>query len=276
MASGQPDYTLEITPNGLYVYTTTPTDPFITSQVIGESFQRLIIRYDGSIAIGLGDHPVVGGLSVSTGSQLNINTRAGINLNPATASVDLYQAPFTGSKGLRIIQGTGTPGDAFQVLDSSLNELMTVNQYGHIYCSGYLEVAGGASIDTDTRFLILSYDSTAAASGVGGGIVFAGNYNSGGSSANFAGISGIKENATDGNYASAMIFTTRVNGGNLTERLRITSGGNVGIGTKTPGSRLAVSGLPVYASNAAAVTGGLAAGDFYRTGADPDPVCVVH
>lgn len=34
--------------------------------------------------------------------------------------------------------------------------------------------------------------------------------------------------------------------------------------------------LPVYANNAAAIAGGLAAGDFYRTGADPDPVCIVH
>ena len=34
--------------------------------------------------------------------------------------------------------------------------------------------------------------------------------------------------------------------------------------------------IPVYANNAAAIAGGLAAGDFYRTGADPDPVCIVH
>ena len=36
------------------------------------------------------------------------------------------------------------------------------------------------------------------------------------------------------------------------------------------------SPLPVYANNAAAILGGLVVGDFYRTGADPDPVCVVH
>jgi hypothetical protein len=36
------------------------------------------------------------------------------------------------------------------------------------------------------------------------------------------------------------------------------------------------STLPVYANNAAALAGGLAAGAFYRTGADPDHVCVVH
>lgn len=56
----------------------------------------------------------------------------------------------------------------------------------------------------------------------------------------------------------------------------VTSAGNVGIGTTTPNSKLAVVGLPVFADNASAITGGLSVGDFYRTGADPDPVCVVH
>jgi len=52
--------------------------------------------------------------------------------------------------------------------------------------------------------------------------------------------------------------------------------GYVGIGTTTPTAALQVVGLDVYANNAAAVAGGLTAGAFYRTGADPDPVCVVH
>jgi len=34
--------------------------------------------------------------------------------------------------------------------------------------------------------------------------------------------------------------------------------------------------LTAYANNAAAVAGGLAVGDFYRTGGDPDLVAVVH
>jgi hypothetical protein len=41
-------------------------------------------------------------------------------------------------------------------------------------------------------------------------------------------------------------------------------------------ANLKVTGLAVYANNAAAIAGGLSAGDLYRTGADPDPVCVVH
>jgi hypothetical protein len=43
--------------------------------------------------------------------------------------------------------------------------------------------------------------------------------------------------------------------------------GRIGVGTGIPNSPLAVAGLPTYASNGAAITGGLAAGDFYTDGA---------
>ena len=59
-------------------------------------------------------------------------------------------------------------------------------------------------------------------------------------------------------------------------RLVIDTAGNLGIGTTSPTSKLQLVGLIVYANNAAAVAAGLTAGAFYRTGGDPDLVCVVH
>jgi len=37
-----------------------------------------------------------------------------------------------------------------------------------------------------------------------------------------------------------------------------------------------IANLATYANNAAAVAGGLVAGQIYRTNADPDTICVVH
>jgi len=66
----------------------------------------------------------------------------------------------------------------------------------------------------------------------------------------------------------AMLFATAPSGtvggvATLTERMRITNAGNVGIGTTNPTSKLQVVGLPTYASDSAAGTGGLTSGAFY-------------
>jgi hypothetical protein len=46
--------------------------------------------------------------------------------------------------------------------------------------------------------------------------------------------------------------------------------------TNLNASNINLGSIPVYANNAAAISGGLSAGDVYRTGADPDPLCIVH
>lgn len=86
--------------------------------------------------------------------------------------------------------------------------------------------------------LITSNDT--AAIDKGGSIGFGGAY-TGTTLTQWAGISGRKENVTDGNYAGYLALETRANGGNLTEQLRISSAGNVGIGTATPtGAKLQI------------------------------------
>lgn len=108
-----------------------------------------------------------------------------------------------------------------------------------------LEVAGDPTIYAGTAYqsTIQSRDTRAFAAGVGGGITFAGNYAALPNNTAFAGISGVKENGTSGDYAGALIFSTRVNGASPAERMRISSAGNIGIGTANPGSyKLAVNG----------------------------------
>jgi hypothetical protein len=89
-----------------------------------------------------------------------------------------------------------------------------------------LDVSGIAGTNGDAVRNMELFDSSSAYVGGGGGIAFGGYYNGTSSAINdFAGIQGFKENSTAGDYAGALRFTTRVNGGSPTERLRLNSTG---------------------------------------------------
>ena len=77
---------------------------------------------------------------------------------------------------------------------------------------------------------------------MGGSIGLGGYYTAQSNSLDFVTISGRKENGTAGNTAGYLQFATRPNGGNMTEAVRITSTGNVGIGDTTPDLKLDVLG----------------------------------
>ena len=84
-------------------------------------------------------------------------------------------------------------------------------------------------------------DTTSLAANVGGMLAFEGVYTSGDAEAVFSAIHGGKENATDGNYAGYLRLFTRANGSLPAERLRITSAGDFGYGTTSPGCFFEVS-----------------------------------
>ena len=93
-------------------------------------------------------------------------------------------------------------------------------------------------------------------------------------------ISGVNEILSFDRTSGATAYETmRFNGGDFefqiggTEKMRIDSSGNVGIGTTAPTAKLTVVGLAEHADNAAAISAGLTTGAFYRTG---DLLKVVH
>jgi len=114
-----------------------------------------------------------------------------------------------------------------------------------------LHVEGTASVFGDTRSVLRLADNTAMATGVGGGLVFAGKATTGQGDSNttFAAIHGLKENGTSTNTAGAMLFSTRTSGSNPEERMRIDSSGNLLVGKTsddgTAGVRIGGSGTIV-------------------------------
>lgn len=98
-------------------------------------------------------------------------------------------------------------------------------------------------------------DSAAFAAEVGGGLGFRARTDAG-SSNYVAGLQGIKENATSGDINGSLRFFTR--GGSNFEKMRLNSGGSLGIGTSVvaTGALLEVSGGAIRASQQSAALAG--------------------
>jgi len=137
----------------------------------------------------------------------------------------------TGEVGI----GTASPANKFTVLSNG-----TINTAGDTIDYGASIIANSTAFGVGGNAAILNVQSNSTlGADVGGSIGFGGRY-TGTQFSQFAIIRGAKENATDGNGASYLAFGTRINGGNITERMRIDSSGKVGIGTVSPYSQLTI------------------------------------
>ena len=114
----------------------------------------------------------------------------------------------------------GTNNSTAMTIDSSGNVGI-----GHTAPTSKLHVAGAKGYVSGTLTNMLQVeDTTAAATGVGGGIQFMGAY-SGTTVTTGGSIEASKSNGSGGNYSFDMIFKTRDNGGNNLERARLGSDG---------------------------------------------------
>ncbi len=250
------------------------------SSITPASAQSLIINLGGIVQDPTDDYSVSGsnitfstapssGLTfsgVSLGPAIPINTIADGSITPAKLSTGGPSWNTSGDITItdKIIHSGDTntairfpAADTFSV-ETNGSERLRVDSSGRLGlgnsspgaafdCFG---AAGGISNPANGTINVV--DNTAAALGVGGQIVFRGQFQSG-AYTQYGAITAYKESATvDGSqYGASLVFNTRTQGGNNTEKMRIDSSGRVGIGITSPATRLDLSGN--YAQNIVAV-----------------------
>ena len=137
-----------------------------------------------------------------------------------------------------INSGSGASGNGIKITTAGNLAVGTNHSYGRIMAYG--PHTGSESGIGQSALFVSSSDSLAAHKG--GVIQWGGIYNSGGDVTQWAAIEGLKENATSGEVGGYLRFVRRSNSDGINESMRITSAGNVGIGTTGPSHKIDVVG----------------------------------
>jgi hypothetical protein len=194
---------------------------------------------------------------LTIGSTTTANTTARM-LGSNTAGSDTYQysfgiddvTDFAGiklkfservSKGLQIFTASGY-GFPITFAASSASTQMTLDTSGRLLVGTTSNFGGAGQFAVDQGGGATPSVHLIGTNSVGGGqrtitLTFSGIFNDTGNQyGNFARIGAAKENGTQGNSAGYFNISTTPDGGALTERVRIDSAGNVGIGVTNPGA----------------------------------------
>jgi hypothetical protein len=150
---------------------------------------------------------------------LNLKGTGNIIFRNGSGDTERFRIASTGNVGI----GTTSPSSILEIREGNRTNGSNITNFG-------------------------VYTTTTQSTDVGGTIGLGGLFN-GSAIAPFGSIRGGKENSTSGNYAGYLAFQTIANNVSLAERMRITSDGNVGIGTTSPSDKLDVAGSIRVSSN---------------------------
>jgi hypothetical protein len=192
-------------------------------------------------------------IRITSGGNVGIGiTNPGIKFYVSSSDADyaaIIKNTSTSGYGLQVLTAGSNTNLAFQVRtnNATIDAFQVLNNgnigIGYTAPDFPLAVWGTNISQGDATITAHFIDKTSFAAGVGGGIAFGGYFASSTYANSFAYIQGIKENGTSNDYAGALKFGTRINGSAVTERMRITSTGLVGIGYFNPQAFVDTSGF---------------------------------
>jgi hypothetical protein len=180
----------------------------------------------------------------------------------------------------KVFGGRNSAGDGYVALGSGVSNNLYALETGFVGINTstpasrlFVSTTAGATkaYDDLSKTNIMVFDNTSMAAGVGGSITFGGYKTAQTAGGNFAAIDGVKENGTAGNEAGAFRIWTANSTGVFGERMRITSGGNVGIGVPSFAStneRLVVRAASTTSSDFALVVQNSSGFDLLNVRAD--------
>ena len=221
--------------------TTTEHNSFtgVSKEVTVDTTKKTLVVHDGSTA---GGNPLMKENGGNAAGTVNIGTGGTNRLNISSSEIVFNES---GADTDFRIEGDSS-ADLFKV-DAGNNRI----GIGTPTPDQIFTVRGG----TDT-VSIQSDDHPTSGQNKGGILGLGGMMNGNGTYHNWAELRGLKDNNSNNQNGGYLTFYTTTNGQSIAERMRITSGGNVGIGTATPARPLEIVGTVRVANDSAVEWGG--------------------
>ena len=195
---------------------------------------------------------LAGQISDETGSGVLVFGTSPTFTTQITVPIVIGGTATTSDLTFQTTSGVGTTGADihFLVGNNGATEAITILNSGNVGIgttgpSGKLTIDAASAVvnSVETAGALVLRSTTAYGIDIGPQLRFSGQNGGGTNPYAFATIAGRKENATGGeNYAGYLQFSTTAASSSIVEAMRITSTGNVGIGTTGPGAKLEVAG----------------------------------